>query len=83
MFVTKKWSAKSDWRFKQSRYSMNREGRARRHDPQLIFCFCQLAFDRPRRNVITGQENMNRYNKLKIRTLSVFALAPEAWFKGI
>ncbi len=23
---------------------------------------------------------MNRYNKLKIRTLKVFAFAPEAWF---
>jgi hypothetical protein len=24
---------------------------------------------------------MNRYNKLKIRTLNVFAFAPGAWFK--
>jgi hypothetical protein len=31
-------------------------------------------------SLIAGPKKMNRFNKLKIRSLSVFAFAPEAWF---
>src|SRR5215472_14301361 len=35
---------------------------------------------RPKRIDFRVKEEMNRYNKLKIRTLNVFAFAPGAWF---
>ena len=46
-----------------------------------IFRPHQLAFDMAKRSSIVGLKTMDRYNKLKIRTLKVFAFAPGAWFK--
>jgi hypothetical protein len=55
-------------------------GRAEWNDRQGISRLHQLDFDRAKKSLIAEPKTMDRYNKLKIRTLKVFAFAPGAWF---
>jgi hypothetical protein len=63
-----------------SQTKSNFVGRARWHDLQAVFPPHQLGFDGHKVSLIATPKKMNCYNKLKIRTLNVFAIAPEAWF---